>query len=99
MNAPILTEYEEVLARKEFSVKQNEAIRVLEFVHFYALHIPYVPQKANVPDVDDLAFILCARQGKADALITGNKKHFPPSLCQGFEVLSPADFISNLKLT
>lgn len=98
VNDLILAEYEEVLSRKEFSIKWTEAIRALEFIRFYAVHVPYVPEAMDVPDLGDLPFILCARQGKADVLVTGNQKHFPPSLCQGFEVFSPVDFISHFKL-
>ena len=93
VNDLILVEYEDVLSRKEFSVKWRESIRILEFIHFYAIHIPYIPVEMDVPDLDDLPFILCARQGKADALITGNKKHFPKAFCQGMKVFSPSDFL------
>lgn len=97
VNDFILAEYEEVLSRKEFSLQWNEAVHALGFVRLYATHIPYIPEGMNVPDLSDLPFILCARQGKADALVTGNKRHFPSSLCQGFKLFSPMEFISHFK--
>ena len=34
-----------------------------------------------------------AVSGGADYLVTGNAVDFPPELCQGVQVVSPADFL------
>lgn len=96
VNDLILAEYETILSRKEFPVQWSEVLRTLEFIRLYAVPIPYIPdipEGVNIPDLGDLPFISCARQGKADALVTGNKKHFPASLCKGINVISPSDFL------
>ena len=38
VNDLILAEYEEVLSRKEFSIKWNEVMGVLGFIRFYVTH-------------------------------------------------------------
>lgn len=98
VNDLILQEYEDVLSREEFGFRPSDILRLLEFIRKYAVHIPYVPEKINIPHAADLPFILCARQGKALSVITGNKKHFPSSCSQGhgFTIDLPADFLAKV---
>ena len=49
----------------------------------------------QLPDADDLPFIDVALSGKADALVTGNARHFPKGL--GVVVLSPRDLLQRLE--
>ena len=95
VNDLVLEEYEEVLGRKDFGFKPSQIKTLMEFIGRYAVHAPYVPQKVSIPHADDLPFLLCAHQGKADTLITGNKKHFPfPK--QPFRIESPAEFVTRI---
>lgn len=95
VNDLVLEEYEEVLGRKDFGFKPFQIQALMEFIRRYGVHVPYLPQKTSIPHADDLPFLLCARQGKADTLITGNKKHFPFS-DQLFRIVSPAEFIKSM---
>ena len=95
VNDLILEEYEEVLGRRDFGFKPSQIQALMEFIRRYGVHVPYLPQKVSVPHVDDLPFLLCAQQGEADTLITGNKKHFP-FRDQPFHIESPAEFINRI---
>jgi uncharacterized protein len=47
-----------------------------------------------LPDPNDLPFVEVAISGRADALVTGNSKHFKPtSGNHRMPVLAPADFL------
>lgn len=94
VNDLILAEYREVLNRKEFGFHSAQVEDLLQFIETYATHVPCVPERISLPDPTDLAFLLCARQGKANALVTGNKKHFPFSVSKGFRVELPSEFLA-----
>jgi predicted nucleic acid-binding protein len=51
------------------------------------------PLSLPLRDPDDEPFLEIAVSGGADYLVTGNAAHFPPELCQGTKVVSPADFL------
>ena len=44
-------------------------------------------------DPDDDMFLELAVSGRADYIVTGNLKDFPPSPFQGIPILSPAEFV------
>lgn len=48
----------------------------------------------TLPDRDDRAFVEVALSGHADALVTGNARHFPPDL--GIIVLSPRALLERI---
>ena len=51
------------------------------------------------PDETDNRYIECAVEGKADYLVTGDKKHLLPlNEYEGVQILSPASFLAILKL-
>lgn len=51
----------------------------------------------TLPDPDDVVYLQTALAAKADILITGNRKHFPFENYAGVRVLSPREFLSQLK--
>ena len=93
LSPSILTEYQEVLKRKKIGLKNEKVEDFLEFVRAYAENISDVTPKISLPDPEDLPFLACALEGKADFLITGNKKDFPDSICRPVKVVSPAAFL------
>ena len=93
----ILAEYREVLGREEFSFNPEMVQSLLQFIQTYAETVALTPMKISLPDASDEPFLACALQGKADFLITGNKKHFPSSLCRPARVVSPSEFLELLK--
>jgi predicted nucleic acid-binding protein len=50
----------------------------------------------QLPDADDLPFLEVALSGKADALVSGNVRHFPGRL--GVDVLSLRALLQRLEV-
>ena len=50
--------------------------------------------EGELPDLKDLPFVEVALSGEADAIVTGNRRHFPDSL--GIAILSPGEFLERL---
>ena len=46
-------------------------------------------------DEDDRSFIEVGLAGRAEAIVTGNPRHFPRNL--GLEVLSPGELLTRLR--
>lgn len=92
----IAEEYRAVLARPKFhAVGAGRAAALLTdvFAHGEDLGV-VVPWSGAMIDPDDRAFVEVALTGRADALLTGNARHFPTDL--GFEVLSPAALLTRI---
>jgi len=53
------------------------------------------PSAAQLPDRDDLPFLEVGLSGEADALVTGNVRHFRGRL--GVDVLSPRALLQRLE--
>jgi predicted nucleic acid-binding protein len=47
----------------------------------------------ELPDPDDLPFIEVSQAAQADALVTGNVRHYPAASRHGIGVLTPAEFM------
>jgi putative PIN family toxin of toxin-antitoxin system len=92
-DARILGEYQRVLSQKEFKIPAAElALFLYQLVQDGEL-VSAHPLKASLKDPSDAPFIEVAIAGRADALVTGNGKHFPQSLLPGIPVLNPRQFI------
>lgn len=50
------------------------------------------------PDPEDDKFIACALEGKADFLVTGNKRHFPQRKDMTFQVVNAAELLAYITL-
>lgn len=66
---------------------------LLTFLWHASERIQATPLSIRLPDPDDVMFIEVAVSALADALVTGNRKHFPPSYCHGVRVLSPREWL------
>jgi putative PIN family toxin of toxin-antitoxin system len=90
----ILSEYREVLLRPTFGFPRADVEVLLDFVESAGEHVSAEPLSLVLPDPNDLAFLEVATSGGADALITGNIKHFKPRRGQhSVLVTAPADFL------
>lgn len=90
----ILGEYLDVLPRPWLAIEPGQANTAVEFIRLFGERVTALPlPKDNLPDPDDLAFAEVALTGKADALVTGNAKHFAALKERGLKVLSPANFL------
>ncbi len=93
LDARILTEYWEVLARPKFRFDQDKVAAILDLIEHYGVNVAASPLARPLPDSDDEPFLAVAIAARAACLITGNHAHFPPDLWQGAKVLSPSDFL------
>ena len=90
----ILGEYEEVLARPELRIPPTWVLAVIDQIELAGKVV--TPQQLSTEgytDPDDIMFAEVFITSNADALITGNLKHYKPLLKQNALVLSPAQFM------
>ena len=90
----IMIEYRQILKRKKFNLDNELVDDILGYIETIGKHVIAPPFKIKVKDDSDLPFIETAIAGPADALVTGNKKHFPHKILS-VQVLTPADFIKS----
>lgn len=90
----ILTEYREVLSRPLFGFERADIDTLMEFFDFAGEHVSVNQIGIILPDASDLPFLEVAVAGRADALITGNLRHFKPiSGSHDVNVCTPAEFL------
>jgi predicted nucleic acid-binding protein len=92
-DARILTEYEEVLARPKFRFNIEQTRALMDHFQAEGFSVASNPLPVRLPDPSDEPFLESAVTGKADCLITGNTRHFPPARREGMTVLSPREFL------
>jgi putative PIN family toxin of toxin-antitoxin system len=91
----IIMEYRDVLARPRLRIPPQESAAVLDLVEAQGLLTVAPPLNAELPDPDDLWFLEVAVAASADALVTGNERHFAPAReTVAVPILSPAAFLS-----
>lgn len=73
----ILTEYEDVLRRPKFALGPRQVAKSLRLVLAGARMVNPRREVTAARDPDDNRFLECAEAGRADYLVTGNKRHFP----------------------
>ncbi len=88
----ILYEYRDVLFRQKFDFSKAPVDELLAFLDAFGEFIIAQPMDVTISDPDDLPFLEVAVSGKADALITGNKKDFGRAP-KNLQILSPSEFI------
>ncbi len=89
----ILAEYRDVLPRGKFAFEPAAVNELLAYIEAEGRFTTAQPVRTKLPDADDLPFLEVARTSMADALVTGNLRHYPaPARC-GVTVLTPAEFM------
>ena len=91
----VMAEYRDVLGRPHFPFRAEAVAAILALFVEKGERVEPVPLAVELPDPDDLPFLEVAVAGRADALVTGNGRHFPPARC-AVPVLSPAAFLAVL---
>lgn len=90
----ILSEYHEVLTRPKFRLTSSEVDAFLYLIEKFGEYFSGQSLDVTLPDKTDLPFLEVAVAGFADALITGNAKHFKPRRGHhNVKVMSPAEFM------
>jgi putative PIN family toxin of toxin-antitoxin system len=87
----IVAEYRQVLARAKFPFRPAQIELLLAQIEEEGLRITPRPISAKLLDPDDLPFLEVAMSAQVDFLVTGNKKHYPPSVRRGIRVLAPKE--------
>lgn len=90
----ILTEYNEVLHREKFHLRDKTIQLVLNAILQYGIEIFPHPTGETLIDMDDLIFYEVAMEKQDDKayLITGNQKHYP---AKNF-IVTPAEIMNIL---
>lgn len=95
----MLSEYREVLARKKFCAidPAHAEARIASMIARGERIVGAEAYAGAMIDDGDRMFVEIAIAGRADALATGNVRHYPIDL--GFDVLPPAALLARLGLT
>ena len=93
----LLSEYRDVLSRPKFNVAQENVEAFLAQVEQEGFLVSVRPLEIHLPDPDDEPFLEVAIAGKVEAIVTGNKRHFPKKEYGGVKILSPAEFLESSK--
>jgi putative PIN family toxin of toxin-antitoxin system len=97
VDARILEEYRLVLARPRFGFDGLRVGELLAQIHAEGVRGATQPLRLRLPDRDDEPFLEVALAIAAEALVTGNVRHFPPSRCAGVRVLAPRAFVEEYR--
>ena len=93
----LLSEYRDVLNRPKFNFAEENVEAFLTQVEEEGFLVSVKPLEIHLPDPDDEPFLEVAVAGKAEAIVTGNKRHFPKKDYKRVRILSPAEFLEGLK--
>jgi putative PIN family toxin of toxin-antitoxin system len=93
----ILREYAEVLTRPRFGFDRATVLELVDFLAEAAEHVDSSQVSVALADQDDAPFLEVAIAGGADALVTGNARHFKTrDQRAGVQILEPAAFVAAL---
>jgi len=98
VDARILLEYTEVLARPRFAFPPGPVHALLDLVVAEGLQVAAEPLVIRLPDPDDEPFLEVALAGEAACLVTGDLTHYPPTARAGMAVLAPSEFLGWIRL-
>lgn len=101
VSTPVFFEYEEVLLRSG-QFPHLTLAEINDFLDYLAsvcepIRVNFL-WRPTLPDSDDDLVLELAASGQADAIVTYNLKDFTGSERFGIRVLSPAQFIKEIKL-
>ncbi len=90
----ILGEYEDVLGRPELRIRPARARAVIAHIELTGQRIDATALSSEgFQDPDDLPFAEVFLRANAQALVTGNLRHFSPLVERGLAVYSPTQFL------
>jgi uncharacterized protein len=90
----ILHEIQETFLKAKLKHAKPEGQSLLELIKAAGISIAPQPCPVQLPDSDDEIYLAVALGAEADAIITGNKKHFPEKKCRDIRIITPRQFLS-----
>ena len=93
----LLSEYRDVLSRPKFNITKENVEAFLTQVEQEGFLASVKPLEIHLPNPDDEPFLEVALAGRVEAMVTGNKRHFPKKDYQGVKILSPAEFLEETR--
>ncbi len=93
----LLSEYRDILNRSKFNFPKENVEGLLEQIEEEGLLASVKPLRFHLPDPDDEPFLEVALSARVNAIVTGNKRHFPKKEYEGVKILSPAEFLEAVK--
>ena len=93
----VLSEYRAVLVRPVFGFRVADVDTLIDAIERDGEAVETTVWAGVLPDPKDLPFIEVAVAGRADALVTGNARHFRPTRGRhGISVMTPAAFLARI---
>ncbi len=92
-DARILGEYREVLLRPKFPFQASQVDVLLGQIDATGELVSAQPCSPPLPDPSDEPFLEAALAGRAEFLVTGNRRHFPARCRHGIRLATPAEFL------
>ena len=95
----IITEVRQVVERFVAAklIKESEALALLDRLEEESLIVPSLSTLTISPDNKDNRYLECAKDGNADYLVTGDKKHLLRfGKFEKTKIISPAQFVQVL---
>ena len=90
----ILGEYEDVLARPELHIRPSQAFAVIGHIELSGKFVTAESLSTEgYPDPDDIMFAEVLIASNANALVTGNLRHYQPLVQRKMPVYSPVQFL------
>lgn len=90
-DARILDEYRQVLRYEKFRFDQAHAANLIDELQSSGIPVAAKPLRFELPDRDDEKFLEVAIAGRAQALVTGNSKHYKTRFSLTVTILAPAE--------
>ena len=103
VSVPLVLEYESVLKRKEFLQEVGLSPREVNAIVDYIISRAHLQQinflwRSFLPDPKDDCVLECAVNGRAQIILTFNKRHFPAVQRQfGVAVFTPGEFLRTVR--
>ena len=90
----ILDEYRTVLRRPKFGFQPGDVADLMIFIEKESERVLASPLGISLPDRgDDIPLLEAAVSGLAEALVTGNARHFRPAARLELSIEGPAQFL------
>jgi uncharacterized protein len=94
LSAPVIAEYRSVGARPKHKPYHRTMLVITDLLEQVALIVEPAQHSFGLQDPDDEIYLATAFAGQAEALVTGNIRHFPTPRYGSIEILRPAEFLT-----